>query len=448
LRAVAVAILRREPLWANGPVGQGTPRKSLDWALRPYSRSPGPCKLTIYPHKDAFGAVRGPLQEGGMEQNLRLGRVSGVPIGINWSILIIFFLIAWELGGLVLPADRPHQAQAIYWTIGIATTVLFFASLLAHEASHTVVARRNGIGVRRITLWLFGGVSELENEALTPGVDFRVAVVGPLTSFVLAGIFGAAAFVLRHANGGVGVVASAFGWLAWMNILLGGFNLMPAAPLDGGRVLRAALWKHSGDRVGAATTAAHTGEAFGYFLIAVGVLEFLAFGLIGLWFVFLGWFLKSAARAEQTGVVMRSSMADVHVRDVMTPDPTTFSSTTTVSELMNLQLHGYRFGSYPVVGPDGRLQGLTTLNRIRHLPADRWPTTRLIDIACALADVPVAAPGEPIPGLLERMEGSRDGRALVVDGAGQPVGIVSPSDIARFVQLAMLRSQGRSVPGI
>ncbi|HUZ09941.1 MAG TPA: site-2 protease family protein [Acidimicrobiales bacterium] len=376
-----------------------------------------------------------------MEQNIRLGRIAGVPVGINWSILVIFWLLAWELADLVLPGYHPHQARAIYWIAGILATALFFASLLAHEVSHAVVARRNGIGVRRITLWLFGGVSELESEALTPGADFRIAVVGPLTSFVLAGVYGALAFLLPETGGNEAVLVSAIGWLAWVNLLLGGFNLIPAAPLDGGRVLRAALWRRSGNRVRAATTAARTGQAFGYALVVLGVLEFLAVGLVGLWFVFLGWFLLAAARGEESSAVMRGSLVDVHVRDLMTPNPTTFASGTTVADLLDSQLHRHRFSSYPLVGPGGRLEGLTTMGRIRHVPADRRRTTRLIDIACRLSDVPVGKPGEPIPDLLLRMQASSDGRAFVLDEAGHLVGIVSPSDIARFVQLSMLRSK-------
>ncbi len=379
-----------------------------------------------------------------MNQTIRLGRIAGIPVGVNWSILAIFFLLAWELADLVLPADHPHEAVLVYWVAGIATTVLFFASLLAHEVSHAVVARRNGIGVRRITLWLFGGVSELESEALTPGADFRVAIVGPISSFVLAGVFGVFGLLLHAAGGGEGVVGTAFGWLAWINLLLGAFNLMPAAPLDGGRVLRAILWHRSGDRVRAATSAAHAGEVFGYLLVALGILEFITVSILGLWFVFLGWFLLTAARAEKNDVVMRSSLADVYVRDIMTHDPTTFLSTTTVADLVDNQLTNHRFSTFPLVRPDGELQGVTTMGRIRHVPAHLRQSTRLIDTACPLSDVPVGAPGEPIPDLLQRMQASPDGRALVIDGSGRLVGIVSPTDIARFVQLSMLRSQGRT----
>ncbi len=379
-----------------------------------------------------------------MGENIRLGRIAGIPVGINWSILVIFCLLTWELADLVLPGYHRHEAAAIYWIAGIITTILFFASLLAHEVSHAVVAKRNGIGVRRITLWLFGGVSELESEALTPGADFRIAVVGPLTSFVLAAVYGALALLLPKAGGGEEVLISALGWLAWINLLLAGFNLIPAAPLDGGRVLRAALWQRSGDRVRAATTAARTGQVFGYVLAVLGILEFITVGPVGLWFVFLGWFLLSAARSEEKAAVMRASLADVHVRDIMTPDPTTFASRTTVAELLDNQLHRHRFSSYPLAGPAGQLEGLTTLSRIRHVPANLRETTRLIDTGIPLSEVPAGAPGEPIPNLLQRMQASPDGRAFVLDDTGRLVGIVSPSDIARFVQLSMLRSQGRT----
>ncbi len=376
-----------------------------------------------------------------MNQNIRLGRIAGISVGINWSIVAIFALVAWELADLVLPGDHPHETNAIYWVVGIAATVLFFASLLAHEVSHAMVAKRNGIGVRRITLWLFGGVSELESDTLTPGADFRVAAVGPITSFVLAGVFGAFGILLHQAGGGEGVVGSAFGWLAWINLLLGGFNLMPAAPLDGGRILRAALWRRSGDRVRASTTAAHAGELFGYVLVALGILEFVTVSFLGLWFVFLGWFLLSAARGEKNDVVMRSTLVDVNVRDIMTHDPTTFWSATTIADLID-NLYRYRFSTYPLVGPGGQLEGLTTMGRIRHVPAHLRRTTRLIDTACPLSDVPVGSPGEPIPDLLQRMQASPDGRAFVIDETGRLVGIVSPSDVARHIQLSMLRSQG------
>ncbi len=380
-----------------------------------------------------------------MNQNIRLGKVAGIPVGANWSMIIIFYLVTWELAVLILPADHPHEASATYWIIAVATAALFFTSLFAHEVSHALVAERNGIGVRRITFWLFGGVSELESEALTPQADFRIAIVGPITSFLLAGFYGGAGFILHRLSSGSDVMVSALGWLAWMNLLLGGFNLIPGAPLDGGRVLRAALWRRSGDRTRAAISATHAGRVVAYVLVTLGTIEFLAVGIAGLWFVFLGWFLLSAAHAEESSVVLRTSLAGVQVRDIMTAGPMTFDSSTSVADFVDHQLHLYRFGSFPLVGADGQLLGLTTMGRIREVRASERPSTRLIDVACPLTEVPTTSPNEAIPELLQRMQSSPDGRALVTDDAGRLVGIVSPSDIARYVQLCMIRSQSRSM---
>lgn len=382
-----------------------------------------------------------------MDQNFRLGKIAGIPVGLNWSVLFVFVLLAWELADLVLPHDQPGHPVALYWVAGTATTVLFFGSLLAHEAAHALVAKRHGIGVRSITLWLFGGVSELEGEALTPAVEFRVAVVGPLTSFAVALAAGGCSLLLHTGSGTTPVAAAALGWLAWINILLGGFNLIPAAPLDGGRILRAVLWHRSGDRVRATTIASRCGEAFGYALVVLGVLECLTVGLLGLWFVFLGWFLLSAARAEQTDVLLRSSLGDVQVAEVMTTDPVTFPASGYVAELIDQRLHHYRFSTYPLVAPDGRLVGLTTLGRIRHVPPVHRAATQLADTAVPLEYVPVAVPDEPVAALLQRMSAAPDGRALVVDGRGRLVGIVSPSDVSRYVQVAMLGPHGRTAAG-
>ena len=378
-----------------------------------------------------------------MNQNIRLGKVAGVPVGANWSVLAIFVLIVWELADLVLPGYHPHDTRALYWSVSVVAATLFFASLLAHEASHTLVAVHQGIRVRAITLWLFGGVSELEGEALTPGAEFRIAIVGPLTSLALTVVFGTAGILLHGAEGTVGLAGSAAGWLAWVNLMLGVFNLLPGAPLDGGRVLRAILWHRTGDRARATTSAAHAGEVLGYLLVGLGALEFFTVSVFGLWFIFLGIFLLSAARAEKRDVVLRSSLATVRVRDLMTPDPIVFPSGLTVADLVDQRIHQVRFGTFPLVRADGQLEGLTTLARVRRVPPHQRATTRLIDTACPLAEVPAAGPDEPIADLLQRMQRAPDGRALVIAPDLRLVGILSPSDIARFVQLAVLRSEGR-----
>ncbi len=372
-----------------------------------------------------------------MDQDVKLGRIAGVPVGANWSILLILVLLVWELSDLILPSYVPHATSAQYWVVGTASAVIFMASLLAHEVSHAVMALHEGVRVRGITLWLFGGVSELESEALSPGADFRIAVVGPLTSFVLAGLFGLLAWI-AHPAGATSVVAAAAGWLAWTNVILGAFNLLPAAPLDGGRVLRAALWHHRHERESAEASATRAGVALGFFLITLGVLDFIAGTVFGLWLVFMGWFLVQAARAEATSSTLRSALGGVRVRDVMTPNPVRFSETMTVAELLDSQLAHHRFSTYPLVGPDGHLAGLTTLSRLRLVEPARRAQTLLIDVALAPEQIPVVTPEEPVVALLTRMGTGPGTRALVTE-AGQLVGIVSPSDVMRFVQLSLVR---------
>jgi Zn-dependent protease/CBS domain-containing protein len=369
-----------------------------------------------------------------MDQSIRLAEVDEVPIFVHWSVVAIFALVAWELADLILPVERPHQSPGIYWLVGLAATGLFFLSLLAHELAHSIVAKRNAIAVKRITLWLFGGVSELESEALTPGAELRIAIVGPMVSLILGAVFGVLALSLHGAGGAPGVLLAALGWLAWMNLLLGGFNLIPAAPLDGGRVLQAVVWHRSGDRLRATSIAARSGRVFGYLLVAVGVVEFLAVGVVGLWFVLLGWFLLAAAGAEGAQATMRSLLGGVRVSQIMTRDPDTFPGTTSVENLLARQLHHHRFSSYPLRGPDGSLVGLVTLSTLRRVPASERASTTLADLSRPLSEVPLCTPEEQVVELLRRMQTSPDGRALVVDAHQRLVGIVSPSDVLWFLQ--------------
>ena len=182
-----------------------------------------------------------------MKQTVRLGRVGGVPVGMHWSVAVIFGLVTWELATSAFPGAYGPGPHPSYWVAAVVAAFLFFLSLLAHEGSHAVVARRHGVGVRSVTLWLFGGVAQLEGEAHTPGADFTIAAVGPGTSIGLAGLFGAAQFLLEK-SGASGLAVSVVSWLWQVNLLLAAFNLVPAAPLDGGRILRAGLWRAMGSR--------------------------------------------------------------------------------------------------------------------------------------------------------------------------------------------------------
>ena len=254
-----------------------------------------------------------------MGDDIKLGRVAGFPLAMNWSVLVIATLLTWSLADGSFPHDAPGHSAATYWLAGGAAAVVFFGSLLAHELSHAFVARRNGVEVRGVTLWLFGGVADLGGEPETPGADYRIAAAGPATSLGLAvGFVGLAAALQTLGTAHLVVVAAR--WLSAVNLMLGLFNLLPGAPLDGGRILRAYLWQRDGDRAGATAIAARAGIAVAYGLIGLGLLEVLTGASVGgLWLVFIGWFIRSAARAEAADVFRRQPLEKLRVRDVMTP---------------------------------------------------------------------------------------------------------------------------------
>ncbi|MFJ6199316.1 site-2 protease family protein [Micromonospora sp. NPDC092111] len=374
-----------------------------------------------------------------MRASFRLGRIAGVPVGVNWSVLVIFLLIAWALSANQFPRSYPDRPTWAYVLAGLAAAVVFFVGLLAHEVAHAVVAKRNGIAVEGITLWLFGGVSQLKGEARDPGAELRIAGVGPLVSLLIGLFFGAIAVVVSLA-GGHGLLLGSLAWLAGINVLLAVFNVLPAAPLDGGRLLRAAVWKATGDRTKASVVAARAGWVLGVLLIGVGIWQFLTgFGVGGLWLALIGWFLIGAAGVEQRQARMGSALSGVRVGDVMTPQPQTASAEMTVADFVDHYLFAYRHTALPLT-EDGRPVGLVTLDRVRGIPADRRATTTLAEVACRADELVLARPEEQLNDLLPRLGECADGRALVVTDQ-QLVGIVSPSDISRAVQRGSLRDQ-------
>ncbi|MFG1696046.1 site-2 protease family protein [Nonomuraea sp. NPDC049309] len=375
-----------------------------------------------------------------MRSSIPLGRIAGVQVGLNISVLVIVVILVAGLAFGRFPAFFPGRSPAVYLLAGLVAAVLFLASLLAHELAHAVTARRHGIDVAQITLWLLGGVAELRGEPRTPGADLKIAVVGPLTSLVVGVVSGAIA-LFADAALGTPLLAGIFWYLAAVNILLAIFNLIPAAPLDGGRVLRAALWARWGDRTRAAVAAARAGRGFGYLLIALGFVQVLTgLGFQGLWLVLIGLFLVNAATAEEQQTQLGHALYGMRVAEVMSGDPITAHPDETVAGLIDRVVLRHRLSTYPLVDGHGVFTGLVTLNRIREvLPQDR-AVTRLSDIACPADQVPTARPDEPLTDLLQHMGGSADGRAVVLDPAGRLIGLITPSDVSRVVATAGLRA--------
>jgi Zn-dependent protease len=370
-----------------------------------------------------------------------LGRIAGVRVGVHWSVLFIFGIIALGLSQGRLPDTYPGRAWAVYWAAGLCTAVVFFASLLAHELAHAIVARHNGVEVDDIVLWLLGGAARLRTEASSPGAELRIAGVGPLVSLLLGGLFTLGAWLLDLASAS-GIVVEMVAWLAGINVLLALFNALPAAPLDGGRLLRAFLWWRTGDRLRATAGATAAGRVLGWLLVVLGLVAFMRTGAFGgLWLTLIGWFLIAAATAEGRQAHLRGVLAGVPVRDAMTSDPLTVPADTTVAAFLTSTRYRYRHSAFPVTH-DGAPIGLVTLDSARQVPQAEAHAVTVREVMVPLSQATVVGPDSPLADLLPRMEPGAEHRVLVVDD-GRLVGILSLSDVSRTVTWLMHTTSGR-----
>jgi Zn-dependent protease len=365
-----------------------------------------------------------------MTASIRFGRIAGIPVGANWSALLIALLFAWSLGGELLPAQVPGLAPAAYWLAGAAGAGLFLASLLAHEIGHALVARRAGLRVRGITLWLLGGVAQLEDEPASPRDELRVAIVGPAISLALAGVFGVAAAALSVVGAPALLVVVA-AWLALGNVALGVFNLLPAAPLDGGRVLRGLLWRRHGNRVRAAVTATRAGVWVGTGLVAYGLLgAFTGWGIGTLWTALVGWFLVIAARQERELALLGGGLdRGLRAAQVMTPAPAVAPAWFTVDAFLRNYVEPWQAAALPLRGFDGHPAGVVTAAALYAVPADRRHIVRAGDVAIPMSALVLVGPDEPVADLATRLAGGRTVAAVV--SGGQLLGLITAADLAR-----------------
>lgn len=369
-----------------------------------------------------------------MEATFQLGRVAGIRIGVNWSWLVVFALIAWTLASAVFPDQNPGLSDGAYVAMGIVAALLFFTSLLLHELGHALQARKEGMEIEGITLWLFGGVAQFKGMFPRAGAEFRIAVAGPIVSLVLGGAFVilAAAIAMPEAIDGVAA------WLGYINLVLLVFNLLPALPLDGGRVLRSALWYLRGDFRWATRIAADLGRAFGFLFIAMGVfLLIFESSFSGAWLAFVGWFLLQAATAEARYVLIRDALGDLRVRDLMVRDPVTVPVDLSLGRFMDEVAWARRYTSYPVV-EDGRAVGLLTFRCVSQVPRSEWDERTVGDCMISRDKVPVVTEDErAVDALAELGEGDVN-RALVLDG-DRLVGFLSITDLARALEVGPRR---------
>lgn len=371
-----------------------------------------------------------------MTPSIRLGKLFGIEIGVNWSLIFIFALVTWTLATNVLPIDVPGHSALTYWIASAAGAVFFYACLLAHEMSHALVARRNGVQVAGITLWLFGGVSRLDGEPKSAGAEALIAGVGPLTSFAVAAIAFGMALALQSANA---LIADLLAWLAFVNVALGVFNLVPAFPLDGGRLLSSFFWWRSGSRQRGVHNAVRIGRFFAYLMIALGVLGLFTGQVAqGIWIAFIGWFLLSAGTSEETGATVRALLRKVPVSAAMTSPVVTVPDWLTVEQFLEAIAPQHPFTTYPVHEPSGKLTGVVRLADLVRTPGRDRGTKHLRDVAHPIAEVPTTRPDEELAALIERLGAEFAQRVLVFD-QGTLVGILSPADITRILTVRQAR---------
>jgi len=371
-----------------------------------------------------------------MASSIRLGRLFGIEIGFNWSLVFVFALIAWTLATGLLPIEVPHQPALAYWVAGAAGAVVFYGCLLAHELAHALVATRYGVKVAGITLWLFGGVSKLDGEPKSAGAEALIAGVGPLTSLAVAAVMFVLALLPLPS-----LVSSVLAWLVFVNVALAVFNLVPAFPLDGGRLLSSWFWWRQGSRQRGVHSAVRISRVFAYLMIAFGVFElFTGQVLNGIWIAFVGWFLLSAGTQEEVGTAVRGLLRSVPVSAAMTSPVITVPDWLTVAQFLDSIAPEHSFTTYPIHDPSGQLTGIVRLGdlvRARRAAED----DHLKDRARPIADVPTSRPDEDLAAMIQRVGTGLDQRVLVFDG-GQLVGIVSPVDVARVLAVRQAQTTG------
>ncbi|HYZ27279.1 MAG TPA: site-2 protease family protein [Geminicoccaceae bacterium] len=372
-----------------------------------------------------------------------LFRLIGIEIRLDLSWILIGVLITWTLSSGVFPGYYPDLEPATYWTMGAVAAAGLFVSIILHELAHAVIARRDGLAIEGITLFVFGGVAEMQTEPPSPKAEFRMAIAGPIASLGIAAV----CYLVATAGATLGASTpfmGVFAYLATINTILAVFNMVPAFPLDGGRVLRAALWAWKGRLRGASRITAAIGSGFGLFLIALGVLNVLGGNFIGgMWWFLIGLFVRAAAGMSYQQVVVRQGLQGVPVRRVMNPEPVAVPPTITIAELVDDYIYRHHFKMLPVVDGE-RLVGCVRLRDVKEVPRERWGMTAVSAVMRACSPEDTVEPDADALTALARMHQSGNGRTLVTEN-GTLVGIVTLKDMLKFPSIKLDLETGEDI---
>ena len=365
---------------------------------------------------------------------LPLFRIAGIQVRVDPSWFLVFLLIWWSLSAGYFPRTQPEASAAQTWAAGLLAALLFFLSLLLHELSHSIVARRSGHAVRSITLFLFGGVAEMTSEPEDPGTELRIAVAGPLASFALALFFWVAGRLLPETT--PDLLLGVTSYLAWINLALGTFNLLPGFPLDGGRMLRALLWWRTGSLRRASRVATQAGKGLGLGLALLGGIQIFSGALVGgIWLVLIGLFARGLAETSYQSLILRELLGQVSVEDVMVREPVTVPPDLTLDRLIDDYILGRGFRGFPVV-EGGRTVGLISVDRLRTVPPEVRAQERVRDHLERADEEHSVTPETPLLEAIVKMGRLGAQRLLVLrPGSSELVGLLTHSGLARFVEL-------------
>ena len=365
-----------------------------------------------------------------MRHSWRIGRIFGIDINIDSSWLVIFVLFSWILSTTYFPQRFPDWSRGLSWIIGTITSLLIFASVLVHELAHSLVAIGQGEKVRNITLFLFGGVAQITEEPKKPWREFTLALIGPLASLALAFVFLILSLILSGTSDPIRALLS---YLATINLVLAIFNLLPGFPMDGGRVLRSIIWKMTGNLRKATRIASLTGQAFAFFLIFLGILQIFRANLTGLWLIFIGWFLHSAAVRGYHQVLVESLLKGVRAEELMSRDFETVTADLPVQSLVDDYILKKKERVF-LVSDKGNLKGIVCLDDVKATPKENWPETRVGEIMTPKEKMEAVRPDADGRQVLTSIT-SKDIHQIPVMEGERVTGIICRSDILRFIRL-------------
>ncbi len=368
-----------------------------------------------------------------MNSSFRLMRAWGIPVEIHVSWLLVFLLFSISLARSYFPEAVGGLADSTYWAAGIITTLVVFASVQTHEFGHSLVAIREGIPIKKIVLFIFGGVAQMEAEPDKPATEFRVTAAGPLTSLLIALIFGALYyFVLPRGQ----IVSESVLFVARINLIMAVFNLVPAFPLDGGRLFRSIVWFFSKNMLKATRIAVGFGSFLSFLAMGLGFLFVIFQGnLWGLWLILIGWMIYQAGQSSYSQLVFKETFSGMKVSALMSTDLQTISPDATLDELAEHFLH-YKYGAFPVVY-GSTTHGIVSLQNMKTVPREQWPETKVARILIPLKETLVLQPDSDAAEVMMKMASTNAGRALIMEN-GNLIGLLSRTDMMRFMQMHMV----------